>query len=143
MLSSRAFDELAARIGQAIEMSPAKDIERNVRTMLASGLARLDLVPRAEFEVQAQVLLRTREKLEALERRLAELEAQMGSGSVATAQTGAAATASAGIAGGAAESTASAGIAGVAAGSTASDVDPMGRVPGSDPNAPPAAAMPG
>jgi BMFP domain-containing protein YqiC len=44
--------------------------------MLASSLARLDLVPRAEFEVQAQVLLKTREKLEALERRLADLEAR-------------------------------------------------------------------
>jgi len=42
--------------------------------MLASGLARLDLVPRAEFEVQAQVLLKTRAKLEGLEKRLAELE---------------------------------------------------------------------
>jgi ubiquinone biosynthesis accessory factor UbiK len=74
MLNSKAFDDLAARIGQAIENSPAKDIEKNVRTMLSSGLARLDLVPRAEFDVQAQVLLKTREKLEALEARLAEIE---------------------------------------------------------------------
>jgi hypothetical protein len=44
--------------------------------MLASSLARLDLVPRAEFDVQAQVLLKTRAKLEALETRLAELEAR-------------------------------------------------------------------
>jgi BMFP domain-containing protein YqiC len=42
--------------------------------MLASGFARLDLVPRAEFDVQAQVLLKTRERLEALEARLAALE---------------------------------------------------------------------
>ena len=77
MLNPKTFDELAARIGQAIENSPAKDIEKNVKAMLASGLARLDLVPRAEFEVQAQVLLRTREKLEALERRLADLEARV------------------------------------------------------------------
>jgi ubiquinone biosynthesis accessory factor UbiK len=48
-----------------------------VKTMLSSGLARLDLVPRAEFEVQAQVLLKTREKLDALEQRLAELEARL------------------------------------------------------------------
>jgi BMFP domain-containing protein YqiC len=74
MLNSKAFDDLAARIGQAIENSPAKDIEKNVRLMLSSGLARLDLVPRAEFDVQAQVLLKTREKLEALEARLAEIE---------------------------------------------------------------------
>ncbi len=78
MLNPKTFDELAARIGQAIENSPAKDIEKNVKAMLASGVARLDLVPRAEFEVQAQVLLKTREKVEALERRLAELEARAG-----------------------------------------------------------------
>ena len=77
MLNPKTFDELAARIGQAIENSPAKDIEKNVKAMLASGIARLDLVPRAEFEIQAQVLLKTREKLEALEQRLAELEARV------------------------------------------------------------------
>jgi BMFP domain-containing protein YqiC len=76
MLNSKSFDELAARIGQAIQNSPAKDIEKNVKAMLASGLSRLDVVPRAEFDVQAQVLLKTREKLEALELRLAELEAR-------------------------------------------------------------------
>ena len=77
MLNTKAFDDLVARIGQAIEHSPAKDIEKNVRAMLSAGLARLDLVPRAEFDVQAQVLLKTREKLEALEARLAELEARV------------------------------------------------------------------
>jgi BMFP domain-containing protein YqiC len=80
MLNSKAFDDLAARIGQAIESSPAKDIEKNVKAMLSSGLARLDLVPRAEFEVQAQVLLKTREKLEALESRLAEIERRVPGG---------------------------------------------------------------
>jgi len=74
MLNPRSFEELAAKIGQAIESSPAKDIEKNVKAMLASGFARLDLVPRAEFDVQAQVLLKTREKLEALEKRLEALE---------------------------------------------------------------------
>jgi len=76
MLNTKAFDEIAARIGKAIENSPAKDIEKNVKAMLASSVARLDLVPRAEFDVQAQVLLKTREKLEAVEKRLAELEAR-------------------------------------------------------------------
>jgi len=84
MLNPKSFDEIAARIGQAIENSPVKDVEKNVKAMLASSLTRLDLVPRAEFDVQAQVLLKTREKLEALEKRLAELEARVlppGSGS--------------------------------------------------------------
>jgi BMFP domain-containing protein YqiC len=77
MLNAKTFDEIAVRIGQIIESSPAKDIEKNVKAMLASTLTRLDLVPRAEFEVQAQVLLKTRSKVEALEKRLAELEERL------------------------------------------------------------------
>ena len=77
MLNSKTLDDLAARIGKAIENSPAKDIEKNVKAMLQSGLARLDVVPRSEFDTQAQVLLKTREKLEALETRVAELEARL------------------------------------------------------------------
>jgi len=76
MLNNKTFDDIAARIGKAIANSPAKDIEKNVKAMLASSLARLDLVPRAEFEVQAEVLLKTRAKLETLEKRLGELEAR-------------------------------------------------------------------
>ena len=74
MITSATLDELARRIGRAIEASPAKDVEKNVKALLQSGLAKLDVVPRAEFDVQAKVLARTREKLEALERRVAELE---------------------------------------------------------------------
>ena len=75
MLNSRTLDELAARIGKAFENSPAKDIEKNVKAMLQSGLTRLDLVTRQEFEIQAEVLRKTREKVERLEARVAELEA--------------------------------------------------------------------
>ena len=77
MFNSKPFDDLAARVSQAIQNSPAKDIEKNVKAMLSSGMSKLDLVSRAEFDVQANVLLRTREKLEALEKRLAELEARV------------------------------------------------------------------
>ena len=76
MLGSQSFDEIAARISKAIENSPAKDVEKNVKAMLSSGLARLDLVPRAEFDLQGEVLRKTREKLEALEKRVAEFEAR-------------------------------------------------------------------
>ena len=76
MLNSKTFDDLAAKIGKAIEGSPAKDIEKNVKAMLQSGLTRLDVVPRAEFDTQSQVLQKTREKLEQLEARVAELEAR-------------------------------------------------------------------
>ena len=50
-LNSQTLDELAARIGKAFENSPAKDLEKNVKAMLACGLARLDVVPRAEFDI--------------------------------------------------------------------------------------------
>jgi len=74
--NSKTLDDLAARIGKAIEDSPAKDIEKNVKALLQGGLARLDVVTRAEFETQAAVLLKTREKLERMEARVAELEAR-------------------------------------------------------------------
>ena len=77
--NSKTLDDLAARIGKAIEDSPAKDIEKNVKALLQGGLARLDVVTRAEFETQAAVLLKTREKLERMEARVAELEARFAS----------------------------------------------------------------
>jgi len=76
MINAQSLDELAKRIGRAIEASPAKDLEKNVKALLASGLSKLDVVPRAEFDVQAKVLARTREKLDELERKVAELEAR-------------------------------------------------------------------
>lgn len=78
MLNSKMLDELAARIGKAIEASPAKDIEKNVKAMLRGGLTRLDLVTREEFDTQTEVLRRTREKLEQMEARIAELETRQG-----------------------------------------------------------------
>ena len=77
MLNSKTLDDLAERIGKAFEGSPAKDIEKNVKAMLQSGLSRLDLVTRQEFDVQAEVLRKTRDKVEALEARVTELEARV------------------------------------------------------------------
>ena len=74
--NAKMLEELAARIGKAVQANPAADIEKNVKAMLQSGLARLDLVTREEFDTQARVLARTREKLEQLETRVAELEAR-------------------------------------------------------------------
>jgi len=73
------FNDLQGRINQAIENSPAKDIERNVKAMMTQGFSKLDLVTREEFDIQAQVLAKTRAKLEALEVRVAELEAKLAS----------------------------------------------------------------
>lgn len=70
------LDDLQRRLGELIRNSPARDLERNARAMVSSAIARLDLVPREEFEIQAKVLARTRERLEQLERRVTELEAR-------------------------------------------------------------------
>lgn len=71
------FTDLQSKINQAIENSPAKDIEKNVKSMMTQGFSKLDLVTREEFDIQAQVLAKTRSKLEALELRMAELEARL------------------------------------------------------------------
>jgi BMFP domain-containing protein YqiC len=70
------FSDLQGKINQAIESSPAKDIEKNVKSMMTQGFSKLDLVTREEFDIQSQVLAKTRARLEALEARLAELEAK-------------------------------------------------------------------
>jgi hypothetical protein len=76
MPNTNFFDDLSAKLGEALKNSPAKDIEKNVRALLMQGFAKLDLITREEFDVQAQVLVRAREQLTALEARIAELEAQ-------------------------------------------------------------------
>lgn len=76
MLNQKLFEEVSAKLSDILQRTPAKDIEKNLRALLASAFAKLDLVTREEFDVQAAVLARTREKLEALEARVAELEKQ-------------------------------------------------------------------
>lgn len=71
------FNDLQGKINQAIDSSPAKDIEKNVKAMMSQGFSKLDLVTREEFDIQSQVLAKTRAKLEALEQRLAELEGKL------------------------------------------------------------------
>lgn len=68
------FNDLQGKITQAIENSPAKDIEKNVKSMMTQGFSKLDLVTREEFDIQNQVLAKTRAKLEALEARVQKLE---------------------------------------------------------------------
>ena len=75
MLDPKALEELSARLSAVIAASPAADIEKNARALLASFFSRLDLVTREDFDVQGEVLRRTREKLKALEERVARLEA--------------------------------------------------------------------
>ncbi len=76
-LDPRFIDDLAKRLSAAVPPSVValrRDLEENFKAVLQSGLTKLDLVSRQEFDVQAAVLKRTREKLEALEKRVAEME---------------------------------------------------------------------
>ncbi len=74
---SDVFNDLQSRISDLLKNSPAKDVERNVKAMLSQGFSKLDLVTREEFDTQAQVLARTRVRLEELEKRVAELEQKL------------------------------------------------------------------
>jgi len=75
------FDELARRVLDALPRGLADaetDLRRNLRAGLAGALSRMDLVTREEFDAQARVLARTREKLERLEARVRSMEADAG-----------------------------------------------------------------
>ena len=80
MIDKRFFDDLNERISEAFRNSPAQDIEKNLKALLASGFARLDLVLREDFEVQKKLLERAQAKLAELEARIAELESKRGGG---------------------------------------------------------------
>lgn len=75
-MNERFLSELSARLAGLASTNPAKDLEKNFRGVLSSAFARMDLVSREEYDVQTQVLARAREKLAALEARVAELEAR-------------------------------------------------------------------
>ena len=80
MIDPRKFDDLARRIQASLPPGldeVREDVTRNIRAVITAGIARMDLVEREEFDVQSAVLARTREKLEALEVRVRELEKQL------------------------------------------------------------------
>lgn len=82
MIDLSHLDDLARRLSALVPpgLREGRDeLQQNFKSVLQSGLSKLDLVTREEFEVQRAVLLRTREKLEEVERTVAELEAQLGS----------------------------------------------------------------
>ena len=78
-MNEKLLSELSARLAALAKDNPAKDLQKNFRALLSSAFERLDLVSREEYEIQSQVLARAREKLAALERRVAELEAKRAS----------------------------------------------------------------
>jgi len=82
MIDLNHLDDLARRLSALVPpgLREGRDeLQQNFKSVLQSGLSRLDLVTREEFDVQRAVLLRTREKLEELQRAVAELESQLGS----------------------------------------------------------------
>ena len=78
MNERRFFDDLSERINEALRNSPAQDIERNLRALLASWFDRMDLVTREDFDVQKKLLEAALARVTALEARLAELERRSG-----------------------------------------------------------------
>ena len=78
MMDKQDIDQIALRLVSLVPPGLAQvqqDLRTNFRDVLAQGLRRLDLVTREEFDVQTQVLARTRARLDELEKRVAELEA--------------------------------------------------------------------
>ena len=76
-MDQKILTDVTDRIREVLAASPAADVEKNLRAMLTSLFARLDLVTREEFDVQRQVLLRTREQLTRLEGEIGALEARL------------------------------------------------------------------
>ena len=74
MLDPKMLEDFGAKMSALLANTPAHDIEKNAKAMMGGLFAKLDLVTREEFDVQAQVLARTREKLQALEARVDALE---------------------------------------------------------------------
>lgn len=73
-MDKRLFDDLSERIGEALRNSPAQDLEKNLRALLATWFDRMDLVLRQDFDVQRKLLERAQAKLAELEERVRNLE---------------------------------------------------------------------
>ena len=74
------FDDLQNRVLALLRSGPAADVERNLKALLAQAFQKLELVTREEFELQRELLARTRDKLDALEGQLRSLESRQASG---------------------------------------------------------------
>lgn len=75
MIDRPPFAELGSRLNELLRSSPAQDLEKNARALLAAFFERFDLVAREDFDVQRKLLERAQARLAALEARVAELEA--------------------------------------------------------------------
>lgn len=75
MINTQFIDEISSKINTLISSSPAADIEQNLHALLRGVFTRMDLVTREEFDIQSQLLLQARNKLDVLERKLTAIEA--------------------------------------------------------------------
>lgn len=73
-MDKRFFDDLGDRVAETLRQSPAQDVEKNLRALLATWFDRMDLVLREDFDVQRKLLERAQAKLAELEARLDKLE---------------------------------------------------------------------
>jgi BMFP domain-containing protein YqiC len=74
MLNNEKLNEISNKIREIVKDSPLPDIEKNIDALLKSMFTKMELVTREEFDVQTEVLKRTRQKLEELEKKLSEIE---------------------------------------------------------------------
>ena len=74
MLNNEKLNELSNKIREIVKESPLPDIEKNIDALLKGMFTKMELVTREEFDVQTEVLKRTRQKLEELEKKLSEIE---------------------------------------------------------------------
>ena len=74
MLDPKTLEDIGNKMSALLANSPAKDIEKNAKAVMSGLFSKLDLVTREEFDIQAQVLARTRQKLKELEARVEALE---------------------------------------------------------------------
>jgi len=76
MLNNEKLQEISNKIREIVKDSPLPDIEKNIDALLKGMFTKMELVTREEFDVQTEVLKRTRQKLEELEKKLFEIEAR-------------------------------------------------------------------
>ena len=76
MLNNEKLTEISNKIRQIVKDSPLPDIEKNIDALLKGMFTKMELVTREEFDIQTEVLKRTRQKLEELEKKLSEIEAR-------------------------------------------------------------------
>ena len=76
MLNNEKLSEISNKIREIVKDSPLPDIEKNIDALLKGMFTKMELVTREEFDVQTEVLKRTRQKLEELEKKLFDIEAR-------------------------------------------------------------------